>query len=192
MTNKTVKRIILFASGSGTNVENIINFFAYNVYVKVIFVITNNPKAPVLKRTKKLKIPSFVFSKNDLYNENLLRRIKTIKPDLIVLAGFLLKLPFEFIKSFPKKIINLHPSLLPKYGGKGMYGINVHKCVKDAGETETGITIHYVNEIYDKGEIIFQAKTQLSKKDNIEQIAEKVKLLEYTHLPQVINKIINS
>ncbi len=190
MGNKTVKRIILFASGSGTNVENIISYFRDNAAVDVSLVLSNNPKAGVLKRVKALKTPFLVFSKADLLGQSLLQRIKSINPDLIVLAGFLLKIPIEFVKSFPQKIINIHPSLLPKYGGKGMYGDKVHQSVKEAGETETGITIHLVNEYYDQGALIFQTSVALSPEDSVSDIAQKVHQLEYAHFPEVINKLL--
>ncbi|PDH44891.1 MAG: phosphoribosylglycinamide formyltransferase [Flavobacteriales bacterium MED-G15] len=190
MGNKTVKRIILFASGSGTNVENIISYFRDNAAVDVSLVLSNNPKAGVLKRVKALKTPFLVFSKADLLGQSLLQRIKSINPDLIVLAGFLLKIPIEFVNAFPQKIINIHPSLLPKYGGKGMYGDKVHQSVKEAGETETGITIHLVNEYYDQGALIFQTSVALSPEDSVSDIAQKVHQLEYAHFPEVINKLL--
>ena len=190
MGNKTVKRIILFASGSGTNVENIISYFRDNAAVDVSLVLSNNPKAGVLKRVKALKTPFLVFSKADLLGQSLLQRIKSINPDLIVLAGFLLKIPIEFVNAFPQKIINIHPSLLPKYGGKGMYGDKVHQSVKEAGETETGITIHLVNEYYDQGALIFQTSVALSPEDSVSDIAQKVHQLEYAHFQEVINKLL--
>ena len=190
MGNKTVKRIILFASGSGTNVENIISYFRDNAAVDVSLVLSNNPKAGVLKIVKALKTPFLVFSKADLLGQSLLQRIKSINPDLIVLAGFLLKIPIEFVNAFPQKIINIHPSLLPKYGGKGMYGDKVHQSVKEAGETETGITIHLVNEYYDQGALIFQTSVALSPEDSVSDIAQKVHQLEYAHFPEVINKLL--
>ena len=185
-----VKRIILFASGSGSNVENIIKYFKSNPKVEVIEVLTNNPKAGVIKRILPTRIPTNVFNKEQLDNGLLFNKIKQLKPDLIVLAGFLLKIPFDFTNSFINKIINIHPSLLPRHGGKGMYGERVHQSVKDAGDKETGITIHYVNQHYDEGSIIFQVKIKVEKEYSIKQIAKKVKQLEYKHYPEVIENLL--
>ena len=190
MGNKTVKRIIFFASGSGTNVENIIKYFHSNKAVEITLILTNNPNAGVVRLAEKLKKPLMLFSKRELLDQSLLRKINTINPDLIILAGFLLKIPKEFIKAFPKKIINIHPALLPKFGGKGMYGSRVHQSVKDAGEQKTGITIHFVNEYFDQGEIIFQASVNVAHDDSVEEIADKVHQLEYAHYPKLINKLL--
>ena len=149
MGNKKVKKIILFASGSGTNVENIIKYFHDNIHVEIVGVFTNNPKAGVIDRVEQMKIPLNIFNKLELNNGELVKQICLLTPDLIVLAGFLLKIPLDFTKIFFKKIINIHPSLLPKHGGKGMYGDRVHQSVKKARDKETGISIHYVNEHYD-------------------------------------------
>ena len=185
-----VKRIILFASGSGTNVENIIKYFKWNPQVEVVNVFTNNPKAGVIGLIRPMKIPINVFDKTQLNNGSLSHEITLLKPDLIVLAGFLLKIPLGFTTAFSDKIINIHPSLLPKYGGKGMYGDRVHQSVKEAGDKETGISIHYVNEHYDEGSIIFQAKTKIGEEDNIQYIANKVQQLEYKHYPEVIENLL--
>ena len=190
MGDKTVKRIIFFASGSGTNVENIIKYFHGNKAVKITLILTNNPNAGVVRRAEKLKKPLMLFSKRELFDQSLLRKIITINPDLIILAGFLLKIPKEFVKSFPKRIINIHPALLPKFGGKGMYGNRVHQSVKDAGEQITGITIHLVNEYFDQGEIIFQASVDIASQDSVEEIANKVHKLEHTYYPKLINKLL--
>ena len=188
--NKTVKRIIFFASGSGTNVENIIKYFHSNKAVEITLILTNNPNAGVVRLAKKMKKPLMLFSKRELLDQSLLRKINTINPDLIILAGFLLKIPKEFIKAFPKKIINIHPAILPKFGGKGMYGNRIHQSVKDAGEQKTGITIHFVNEYFDQGEIIFQASVNVAHDDSVEEIADKVHQLEYAHYPKLINKLL--
>ena len=188
--DKTVKRIIFFASGSGTNVENIIKYFHSNRAVEITLILTNNPNAGVVRRAKKMKKPLMLFSKRELLDQSLLRKINKINPDLIVLAGFLLKIPKEFIKAFPKKIINIHPAILPKFGGKGMYGNRIHQSVKDAGEQKTGITIHFVNEYFDQGEIIFQASVNVACDDSVEEIADKVHQLEYAHYPKLINKLL--
>ena len=188
--DKTVKRIIFFASGSGTNVENIIKYFHSNKAVEITLILTNNPNAGVVRRAKKMKKPLMLFSKRELLDQSLLKKITTINPDLIILAGFLLKIPKEFIKAFPKKIINIHPAILPKFGGKGMYGNRIHQSVKDAGEKKTGITIHFVNEYFDQGEIIFQASVNVACDDSVEEIADKVHQLEYAHYPKLINKLL--
>jgi len=185
-----IKRIVLFASGSGTNVENIIRFFRQNPQVEVVKILTNNPKAGVIDRIRPMKIPTIVFDKEQLNNGALSQQLELLNPDLIVLAGFLLKIPLDFTNAFRNKIINIHPSLLPKHGGKGMYGDRVHQSVKDAGDKETGISIHYVNENYDEGSIIFQAKLEVAEEDSISQIAHKVHQLEYKHFPEVIQKIL--
>ena len=190
MGDKTVKRIIFFASGSGTNVEKIIKYFHDNKAVEITLILTNNPNAGVVRRVEKLKKPLMLFSKRELLDQSLLRKIITINPDLIILAGFLLKIPKEFVKAFPERIINIHPALLPKFGGKGMYGNRVHQSVKDAGEQITGITIHLVNEYFDQGEIIFQASVDIASQDSVEEIANKVHKLEHTYYPKLINKLL--
>ena len=190
MVDKTVKRIVLIASGSGSNVENIINYYNFNPEVKVVMVFTNNPKAGVIDRVSFTKISLKIFDKAQLNNGTLKNQIELLDPNLIVLAGFLLKLPLDFTRTFNGKIINIHPALLPKHGGKGMYGNRVHQSVKDAGDPQTGITIHYVNKHYDQGSIIFQAKVEISLQDSIQQIANKVQKLEHEHYPQVIDKIL--
>ena len=192
MRDKTVKRIIFFASGSGTNVENIIKYFHGNMAVEITLVLTNNPNAGVVRRVEKLNKPLMLFSRRELKDQSLLKKILTINPDLIILAGFLLKIPKEFVKAFPKRIINIHPALLPKFGGKGMYGNKVHQMVKDAGEEITGITIHRVNEYFDMGEIVFQASVAVAYEDTVEEIAKKVRQLEYAHYPRLINKLLFS
>ena len=190
MVDKIVRRIVLIASGSGSNVENIINYYNFNPEVKVVMVFTNNPKAGVIDRVSLTKISLKIFNKAQLNNGTLKNQIELLDPNLIVLAGFLLKLPLDFTSTFNRKIINIHPALLPKHGGKGMYGNRVHQSVKDAGDLQTGITIHYVNKHYDQGSIIFQAKVEISLQDTIQQIANKVQKLEHKHYPQVIDKIL--
>jgi phosphoribosylglycinamide formyltransferase-1 len=186
-----MKKIIIFASGSGTNAENIIKYFENKAIATVVAVFTNNSNAKVIERAKNFQIPTEIFSKEELSSSNFLQKINTIQPDLIVLAGFLLKMPKNIIESFPNRIINIHPALLPKYGGKGMYGMNVHKAVVENKENETGITIHYVNENYDEGNIIFQKKVLLTKTDSPESVAEKIHELEQENFPAVIEKLLN-
>lgn len=185
------KKIVLFASGSGSNVENIFNYFQEHPNVEVSCVLTNKRSAQVIDRCNRLKINALYFNRHSFYNTGFVCSVlKDMKPDLIVLAGFLWKIPSNLIETFPDKIINIHPALLPKYGGKGMYGSNVHKAVKENGETETGITIHYVNEHYDEGAIIQQAKTIVEEEDTPESIAAKVHELEYEHFPKVIEQLL--
>lgn len=185
-------RIAIFASGSGSNAENIANYFSDNSTVEVSLILTNNPKAFVLERAKKLGIKSKVFTKEEfIKTDKIVRFLTENNINLIVLAGFLLKIPQNLLKAYPNKIINIHPALLPKYGGKGMYGDKVHKAVVEANEKESGITIHYVNENYDEGEIIFQAKCEVLPTDSHEDVASKIHVLEYEHFPKVIEQIIN-
>ena len=185
------QKIILFASGNGTNAENICHFFERVPKVEIAGVYTNNPKAGVITRLQPLKLQVEVFDRNAFQDGSLLSQIQNKQPTLIVLAGFLWKIGQDWVQAFPGKIINIHPALLPKYGGKGMYGQYVHQAVKDNRETETGITIHYVNEAYDQGAIIFQKKVSLHPDDSTEEIAAMVHQLEYAHFPKVIYSLLN-
>jgi len=185
-----MKRIVVFASGSGTNAENIIKFFNHTKTAKVTNVLCNNEHAKVFDRCKKLNIKSLHFNRKDFSTSDVVLNILKEEADYIILAGFLWKIPQKIIDAFPNKIINIHPALLPKYGGKGMYGMHVHTAVKENKETETGITIHYVNANYDEGAIIFQAKTALNEEDSAEKIAEKIHILEQKHFPKVIEEVI--
>jgi phosphoribosylglycinamide formyltransferase 1 len=183
-------KIAIFASGSGSNAENIVNFFSDNPNFIFPLIISNKVDAFVHERAKKLQIPSVTYSRDDFSTgENILTLLKQHNIDLLVLAGFLLKIPTAFIEAFPNKIINIHPALLPKYGGKGMYGLHVHQAVVDAGETETGISIHYISANYDEGSIIFQAKCPVLPTDTAQIIADKVHALEYEHFPKVIEQL---
>ena len=190
MRNKTIKKIIFFASGSGSNVQNIIEYFSAFDLITTDLVLTNNQKAGVLDRAKSLNVPFYLFKKEEYLDDSLLNKLQTIKPDLIVLAGFLLKIPKSIVAAYPDKIINIHPALLPKHGGKGMYGDRVHQSVLDSGDSQTGITIHYVNENYDEGSIIFQRAVEVSKADTVESIANKVHQLEYKHYPEVLHQLL--
>ena len=187
-----MKKIVIFASGSGTNAENIILHFEKRSDVNVVKIFTNNPNAKVLDRAKKYSIPTEIITKQHLEEEELLQNLKNICPDLIVLAGFLLKFPLSIIKEFPNKVINIHPALLPKYGGKGMYGMNVHNAILENKESETGITIHYVTENYDEGEFVFQKNVSITECRTVEQIAQKVHHLEQENFPLVIEKLITN
>ncbi|MBU2900763.1 phosphoribosylglycinamide formyltransferase [Maribacter dokdonensis] len=186
------KKIILFASGSGSNVENIANYFKLRKDVTICCVLTNKSDAKVIERCNRLGINALFFNRQAFSKSNfILDMLRSLEPDLIVLAGFLWKIPEAITNAFPNKIINIHPALLPKYGGKGMYGIHVHNAVKEAKETETGITIHYVNAHYDEGAIIQQVKTVVNPKDSPEDIASKVHLLEYEFFPKVIDELLS-
>jgi phosphoribosylglycinamide formyltransferase-1 len=185
-------KIVLFASGSGTNAENIIRHFKATKTASVEAVFTNKADAQVIQRAEKYQVPSQVFSKNDLETGKVLQEINIIQPDLIVLAGFLLKFPETIVAAYPDKIINIHPALLPKYGGKGMYGMHVHQAVVENKESKTGITIHYVNENYDEGNIIFQKEVTVLISDTPEVVAAKIHELEQDHFPAVIEKLITN
>ncbi len=186
-----MKKIIVFASGSGTNAENIIKYFSNTEIAKVVSVFTNNANAKVIDRAKNHQIPVEIFEKNELLERNVLQKIQKIDPDLIVLAGFLLKFPENIIEQYPNKIINIHPALLPNYGGKGMYGMHIHRAIVNNKEKETGISIHYVNEHYDEGGIIFQANVALTDEDTPETVAEKIHELEQKHFPEIIHRLLD-
>ena len=183
-------RIAVFASGSGTNAENIFRYFQNSEHITVSKVYCNKKSAGVFTRCELFNVPCIWFSKEDFYDSTRVLHDVRLNADFIVLAGFLWKIPVDFITGFPQKIVNIHPALLPKYSGKGMYGMYVHRAVKENKETETGITIHFVNENYDEGAIIFQATTIIDSDDSIEDIARKVHQLEYTHFPKVIREVI--
>lgn len=184
------KRIILLASGNGSNVENIDQYFQHYPEICLSGVFTNNPNAGVIRRAERLKLPIAVFDKKAFTNGDLLQQIKSLKPDLIILAGFLWKIGADWVGTFPNKIINIHPALLPKYGGKGMYGQYVHRAVKENKEKETGITIHFVNEAYDEGAILFQERVKVQAEDTVEEIAAKVQQLEHEFFPKVIHRLL--
>ena len=188
-----VARIAIFASGSGTNAQSIIEYFRALATAKVTLLISNNPAARVLSRAAEFGVQTKVFTKAQfLETEEVLQVLTENSITHIVLAGFLLQIPPRLIQAFAKKIINIHPSLLPKFGGKGMYGLKVHEAVKAANEKETGITIHEVNEHYDEGRIIFQAACEVLLTDSAERIAQKVQRLEHQHFPAVIEQWIQS
>lgn len=187
-----MKRVVIFASGSGSNAENLIKFFHNIDNVSVIQVLTNNPHAKVLDRCKRLNISALSFNRVAFSkSEDVLNILKKQKPDLIILAGFLWKFPKFILNHYENKVINIHPALLPKYGGKGMYGMHVHNAVVANNEKKTGITIHYVNENYDEGAIIFQAKCDVLPTDTPEDLASKIHLLEMEYFPKVVNDLLN-
>jgi len=186
-----IYNIAIFASGSGTNAENIFQYFKKQKGAEISLILTNKSDAFVIERAKRLNIPILIFNKDDFYKtRKVLDILLEKKIDLIVLAGFLWLIPNNIIKSFEKRIVNIHPALLPDFGGKGMYGDFVHKKVIETGQTESGITIHYVNEHYDDGDIIFQVKCKVEKDDTPESLAKKVHQLEYEHYPHIIEKIL--
>jgi phosphoribosylglycinamide formyltransferase-1 len=186
-----MKNIVLFASGNGSNAEEIIKFFKNSENAKVVAIFSNKADAKVLDRAKNHNIPSVVFSKAQLNEGFVLEKLQQFQPDLIVLAGFLLKFPESLLKKYTK-VINIHPALLPKYGGKGMYGMHVHEAVLDNKEQETGITIHFVNEHYDEGEFIFQKAVNIENCNTAEEIAHKIHELEHQYFPEVIGKLITN
>ena len=194
MNINSVKKvsILIFASGNGSNAENLIIYFKKKKVKINWIIVTNNPDAGVIKRSVKLNVPYFVINKDDLNKNSMLDKIKLIDPSLIILAGFLLKIPEKIIDNFPQKIINIHPSLLPKYGGKGMYGMNVHKRVIENKELESGISVHYVNNHYDEGEIIFQKKIEIVYPTNALNLSKEIHKLEMEYFPVTIEKLVKS
>lgn len=191
MTGNTPRKLVLFASGSGSNVERIAAHFSGNPQVSIAGVLCNNTHAGVIERCHRLAIPLYCFNRHAFRQEDgLMALLSGLSPDLIILAGFLWKIPEALIAAYPDRIINIHPALLPKYGGKGMYGMHVHEAVAAAGESETGITIHYVNEAYDEGNIIFQARVPVLQTDSPQEIAAKVHHLEYAHYPRIIENLL--
>lgn len=193
-----MKRIALFASGSGSNAEKVAAYFIENTRVDVAFLLTNNPKAGVIDRFRRsgglvneLHVPILLFDRATFYDTPRITQVlQQQKIDLIVLAGFMWLMPPDLVRAFPGRILNIHPALLPKFGGKGMYGHFVHEAVVAAGETESGITIHYVNEHYDEGQIIFQASCAVSPTDTPEDVARNVQALEHTHYPRVVADVL--
>ncbi|MEE1020419.1 MAG: phosphoribosylglycinamide formyltransferase [Bacteroidales bacterium] len=188
-----MKRVAVFASGSGTNFQQICEYFNQkNNDIKIELLIVNKKNAYVLERAKQLNVKSVYFNREDFYSsDKVVECLKENQIDFIVLAGFLWLIPDNILKEYPNKIINIHPALLPKYGGKGMHGHHVHEAVIAAKEPESGITIHYVNEKYDEGNIIFQAKCSISSEDTADSLAEKIHLLEKEHFPKVIDSLLS-
>jgi phosphoribosylglycinamide formyltransferase 1 len=185
--------IAIFASGSGTNAQAITEYLRSKGLDAIKLILCNRPDAYVLVRAKLLNIPHIVFDRNQLYNSTeLADKLDKYHIDLIVLAGFLLLIPDYLLKKYKNRIVNIHPALLPKFGGKGMYGMKVHKAVIDNKEKESGISIHYCNEEYDRGEIIFQAKCTVDPADTPETLAQKIHLLEHEHYPKVIEMVLKS
>jgi phosphoribosylglycinamide formyltransferase-1 len=187
----TKVRIAILASGSGSNAENIVRFFSTEPNVEIACILSNKSEAKVHERALRLGIPSQTFSRDLLENgEEFARFLREANIDFVVLAGYLLKIPSQVINQYPERIVNIHPALLPKFGGKGMYGAHVHQAVVDAGETESGITVHLVNSNYDEGSILFQAKCAVLTEDGPDDVAAKVHQLEYEFYPKVIADVL--
>ncbi len=186
------KNIAIFASGTGSNAQKIIDYFREREEVNIQLIVTNRPNAPVLNIAERESISSLVINRSSLYDtDQILNEFKQFQIDFIVLAGFLWLIPSYLVKAYTQKIVNIHPALLPKYGGKGMYGIKVHQAIKKANEPLSGITIHYVNEQYDEGATIFQASCKIDKSNTPEEIAEKVRLLEHKYFSTIIDLVLN-
>ena len=188
-----MKRIAILASGSGSNAENIANYFKGSDYAQVTFILANNPEAYVLERAKRLGIEAAVVTKQQFIEaDSIIAMLEEREIDFVVLAGFLLLVPQKLISAYPGRIVNIHPALLPKHGGKGMYGDRVHKAVVESGDSESGITIHLIDENYDKGTTFFQAKGPVLPTDTPDDVAAKVHALEYEHFPHVIEEILHT
>lgn len=188
---KSLKHLVIFASGAGSNTKSIIDFFKQTNKARVALIVCNNPDAGVITIAENEKIPVLLISKKHFLENRYLPEIKNYDPDLIILAGFLWKIPEALIKAFPRKIINIHPALLPGFGGKGMYGMAVHEAVINARENQSGITIHYVDEKYDHGETILQVKCIVDKNESATSLAEKIHKLEHDNFARVIEQLLN-
>lgn len=186
-----IKNVAIFASGEGTNAQTIIDYFKSSKNIKIALVVSNKSTANVLNRAKNNNIPTLLIDKHSFCETNeIVDVLKNVKIDLIVLAGFLWMIPVNLVKAYPNKIVNIHPALLPKFGGKGMYGMNVHKAVIEAKEKESGISIHFVNEHYDEGKIIAQYKCEVLENDTADTLAEKIHQLEYNHFAKAIETLL--
>jgi phosphoribosylglycinamide formyltransferase-1 len=185
------KRIAIFASGSGSNAQKLMEYFKKHQEAEVVIVLTNNPEAYVIQRADNFEIPTHIFDKHEFIETNdIVNLLKNLQIDLIVLAGFLWLIPNNLLEEFPNQIINIHPALLPKFGGKGMYGDRIHRTILEAGEVENGITIHFVNEKFDEGEIIYQSRFKIGKNDTLETIKFKGQQLEHLHYPRIVENLI--
>ncbi|AEI48745.1 phosphoribosylglycinamide formyltransferase [Runella slithyformis] len=187
------KRVAVFASGSGSNAEKIAEYFANRTDIDITLILSNNPQAGVITRARRLHIPVVLFDRKTFYDTpKVIEILQNERIDLIVLAGFMMLVPEAMVRAFPNKIVNIHPALLPKYGGKGMYGHFVHEAVVAAQESASGISIHFVNERYDEGDIIFQATCPVTPEDTPDDVARKVQVLEHQHYPAVVEKLLNA
>jgi len=186
-----IRKIAVFASGTGTNAENLIQYFMESRIASVVVVFTNRAEAGVIERAKPYGVPVIIFDKKQFYDsDEVINNLKMRMIDWVVLAGFLLKIPPKFIAAFPGRIVNIHPALLPKFGGKGMYGSHVHQAVIDSGDAESGISIHLIDENYDRGEIVFQAKVKVEESDSPGTLAKKIHQLEQKYFPSVVEKLV--
>lgn len=193
LPSMALKRLAIFASGSGSNAEKIAEHFANHSEIEVSLILSNNPQAGVIARARRLHIPVILFDRKTFYETHkVVEILQNEHIDLVVLAGFMMLIPETMVHAFPNKIVNIHPALLPKYGGKGMYGHFVHEAVVSAQEPESGISIHYVNERYDEGDIIFQATCPVTPTDTPEDVAAKVQILEHKHYPEVVEKLLQT
>lgn len=191
--NSKLKHLVIFASGAGSNAQQIINYFRNSTLAKVVLIVCNKPGAGVISIAEKENIPLLLIGKERFFRgDAYLPELDKIKTNLIILAGFLWKIPQLLINAYPRQIINIHPALLPKYGGKGMYGPYVHESIINAGEMESGITIHYVDERYDNGDVIFQTACPVLENDTPETLAQRVHTLEHLHYPQVIEELLKN
>jgi len=187
------KKLAIFASGSGSNAKNICNYFSKHPDIEVVFICTNKQDAFIVKRAEKLNIPVVFITKTELNNfDDLHKKLKNAKVDVVILAGFLLKLPAIMVEKYPNRILNIHPSLLPKYGGRGMYGDNVHKAVLENKEAESGISIHFVNKNYDEGKLILQKKCLVSENETLNTLANKIHKLEQKYFPAAIERVLKN
>ena len=186
-----MKRIVIFASGSGSNAQRIAEYFSATDVARVVALFSNRKDAYVLQRACNMNIPAVVFDRADFYeSDKIVNQLRELNPDLIVLAGFLWKIPEKIIDAFPDGIVNIHPALLPDYGGKGMYGTHVHRAVIENREKQSGISIHYINENYDEGAMIFQATCDVNDNDTPDTLAEKIHALEHEHFPRIIEQVL--
>lgn len=190
MAQQDKKKIVIFASGSGSNAQRLMEYFEHHSQIRVAALFSNNPKAYALKRAETFHVPVFLFNRDEFYHTHkVVEQVKQISPDLIVLAGFLWLVPQSLLQAFPNRIINIHPALLPNYGGKGMHGLHVHTAVLQAKDAESGITIHRVNEEYDKGEFVLQVKCPVHPTDTPEALAARILQLEHEHLPRIVEQL---
>lgn len=186
-----MQRLAIFASGSGTNAEALVHHFAGHPEIEIVGIFCNNPSAGVIERATRLDVPLTLFDKTTFISGEITEKLRSQNIDYVILAGFLWLIPANMVSAFPDRIINIHPALLPKFGGKGMYGSRVHAAVRAAGEAQSGITIHLVNEQYDEGKVLFQAIFDISETDTAETIAEKCHLLEHRHFPSVVEDFVS-
>ena len=189
----TKKRLAIFASGSGSNAEKIAEYFTGRTDIEISLILSNNPQAGVIARARRYQVPVVLFDRKTFYDTHrIIEILQNEHIDLVVLAGFMMLIPEAMVQAFPDKIVNIHPALLPKYGGKGMYGHFVHEAVVAAQELESGVSIHFVNERYDEGDIIFQATCEVIPTDTPEEVARKVQVLEHQHYPEVVDKLLSA